>query len=227
MAFDAKEFWENKILPWENGRYETDTSSPALLERLADRASRSLRFRIEITGRLLAPHVAGKKVVELGCGSGILTERILQAGATSYTGYDIAESAISAARERARTFERADSVKYELKPVSDLPPLDADIVFSLGLLDWLTDDELEILFKQSGDADYFHAIAEKRSSISQLIHRAYVQISYGHRTGAYRPRYYTIEDIRRISAPTNDRSIFVYRDPRLSFGALLSTLPIT
>jgi len=226
MDVDPKTFWEEKILHWENGRYEKKTQKASFLEAIADWSSNSLRFRIEVTGRLLAPFVAGKQVVEIGCGSGLLTEGLLAAGAASYTGYDIAETAIGSAKARADEKGFSDNVHYQVCGVSNLPPFGADIVFSLGLLDWLTDAELDALFRASGSADFLHAIAEKRMSLSQYLHRLYVQVAYGHRTGAYRPRYYRVSEMENLIHPYNQSLIHVYRDRRLSFGALVSSLPI-
>ena len=60
MTFDTKEFWEEKILTWENGRYqETGSKAPSVIERVADRASESLRFRLSVTGQILSECVDG------------------------------------------------------------------------------------------------------------------------------------------------------------------------
>jgi len=53
-----------------------------------------------------------------------------------------------------------------------------------------------------------------------------VQLAYGHRTGNYRPRYFTCGHIKALAEATICRPIFAYRNRRLSFGALLSSLPI-
>lgn len=222
---DPRKFWEEKIIGWEEGRYG-QSDKGGLLEAAANRASRSLRFRIKIAGELLAPHVSGKKVVELGCGSGLLAPVLMQAGAESYLGLDIAENAIDAANDRARELGLPDTVGFKVARVADLDDLDADLVFSLGLLDWLSDDELEKLFRVSGQAHFLHAIAEKRFSIFQWLHRLYVQLAYGHRTGSYRPRYFTAKRIAELAQAQAKRPAYVYRDPRLSFGALVSSLPV-
>jgi len=226
MTVEPKKFWEGKILGWEQGRYGQKEKRSSVLEKLADRSSASLRFRMEITGQLLVPHVEGKRIVEIGCGSGLLSETLLAAGAQSYIGYDIAENAIDHASRSAAKSGFSDKARYEVAAVSDLPDLEADLVFSLGLLDWLTDEELKTVFKVGGSADFLHAIAEKRASLSQLIHRAYVQMAYGHKTGSYRPRYYRISEIELLLRPYTDAKLHVYRDPLLSFGALVSSLPI-
>ena len=194
-----------------------------LLEWIANRSSMSLRFRVAITPELLQPYLAGKRVVELGCGSGIMASKLIQYGAASYLGIDIAEVAIETARTRYGHNPKAD---FLATSVADMPFLSADLVISLGLFDWLTDTEISEVFRKSGSADFLHAIAERRPGFQQLLHRSYVQLAYGYRTDAYRPRYFKCDHIGRLAALAVKRPIYVFRSWRLSFGALLSSLPI-
>jgi SAM-dependent methyltransferase len=224
MTVSPKQFWEVKILSWEEGRYKNPGERVGFVERIANRVSDSLRFRIAITPELLKPHLPGKRVVELGCGSGLLAPRFMAYGAKSYLGIDIAERAIAEAR---RQFVHGGSaMRFEVGDVGTMGPLDADLIVSLGLLDWLTDAEIATMFENSGGADVFHAIAEKRNHIHQYIHRFYVYLAYAHRTGCYRPRYLTCRHIQQLADQVVPRPLYVYRDKRLSFGALISTLPI-
>jgi len=98
------------------------------------------------------------------------------------------------------------------------------LVISLGLFDWLMDDEIADVFRKSGSSDFLHAIAERRPGIQQWLHRSYVQLAYGYRTDQYRPRYFTCDRIKSLADVR--RPLHVYRSWRLSFGALISSLPI-
>ncbi len=226
MSVDPKAFWEEKILTWEEGRYEPRKAKGGVLERIADASSRSLRYRIKIAVELLEPHVKGRSVLEIGCGSGLLAQRFIDIGAKSYLGIDIAESAIEIANKRKAEQRWSDRITFKVDTVRDMPPVTDDVVLSLGVLDWLTDEELAILFAKQGRADFLHAIAEQRISVSQLIHRAYVHVSYGHRTGAYRPRYFPAVDIARIAAKHRPGPFYAFRNTKLSFGALIATFPV-
>jgi len=223
---DPKQFWEHKILSWEKDRYGDNGTEGSLLERIASRSGRSLRFRQTAAYELLRPFVTAKRVVEIGCGSGMLAVGIVAMGAESYRGYDIAESAVEQARQRADAGGITGQATFETASVGDLQSLDADIVISLGLLDWLEDGELDALFRAGGEADYLHAIAEKRLSASQMLHRLYVHLAYGHKTGGYVPRYYAPEEIAAIAGRYIAKPLCVWRDPRLSFGAFVSSMPI-
>jgi SAM-dependent methyltransferase len=177
-----------------------------------------------ITPELLRPYLLNKHVVDLGCGSGRIAGKLIEFGAASYRGVDIAEPAIRLARKRYG--EHDPRTRFEVISVTDMQPIGADLVISLGLFDWLSDDEIASIFQNSGRADFFHAIAERRRGFQQSLHRAYVQLAYGHRTGAYRPRYMTCDHIKRLATAAVDRPIYAYRSRRLSFGALISTFPI-
>jgi SAM-dependent methyltransferase len=223
MAVDPKQFWEAKLLAWEQGRYGSPDRPRGLLEWIANRSSMSLRFRVAITPELLRPYLANKRVVELGCGSGIMAGKLIEYGAASYLGIDIAESAVETARAR---YGDNPKVRFLASSVAEMPPLSADLVISLGLFDWLTDDEIIDLFRKSGSADFLHAIAERQRGIQQWLHRSYVQLAYGYRTNSYRPRYFKCDHVRRLATVAINRPIYVFRSWRLSFGALVSSVPI-
>jgi SAM-dependent methyltransferase len=223
MAIEPKEFWEAKLLNWEQGRYGSPDRPLGFLEWIANRSSSSLRFRVSITPQLLRPFLFNKRVVELGCGSGIIAGKLMECGAASYLGIDIAESAIEKARARYNSDGR---IRFQISSVADMPPISADLVISLGLFDWLMDDEIAHVFRKSGPSDFLHAIAERRPGIQQWLHRSYVQLAYGYRTDRYRPRYFTCDHVKALAAAGARRPLYVYRNWRLSFGALVSSLPI-
>lgn len=225
-AFHVRGFWEGKILDWERGRYSAKGGSGGPLERLADRASDSLRFRMESAAELLAPFVKGRRVIDLGCGTGLLAPSLLAAGAVHYAGYDIAESAIELARARADKEGWADRATFERASLADLERLDGDVVISLGLTDWLTDPELERLFVLGGPAEFLHATSEARPSLQRWLHQLYCYVSYGYRTQGYVPRYLETPAIAAMARRHRQGPVYVWRHRRLSFGAYITSLPV-
>ena len=120
-----------------------------------------------------------------------------------------------------------DVVRYETGAILDLVSLDADIVFSLGLLDWLTPEEIKHIGAISGGAHFLHAISERRPTLAQYLHRMYVYLAYAYKTGGYRPQYNKCEEIvidyfKRL----NMEGINVVREPELSFTTLITDLDV-
>jgi 2-polyprenyl-3-methyl-5-hydroxy-6-metoxy-1,4-benzoquinol methylase len=227
LKTDRREFWEQKILEWEANRYEGTDPKPSLLERLASKASASLRFRIAVAPELLAPHVRGKRILDIGCGSGLIAAPLIRHGAAAYIGVDIAPTAIANAKERASRSGISSHTTFHVAAVEDLASCEADIVVSLGLLDWLSDEELEYVFQASRNGQFFHAIAERRAALSQFVHRTYCWLSYGRKNGGYVPRYYRVGEMEALATRHHAGPFHVWRDRHLSFGAFFTSFDLT
>ena len=100
--------------------------------------------------------IKNKNIVELGCGSGFLAQKFIEKGANSYIGYDISEKAILRAKELVKEKNESGKINFYAKPILDLEKLKADYVFSLGLTDWLTDEEIDHMLRVSSDCDILH-----------------------------------------------------------------------
>jgi SAM-dependent methyltransferase len=220
-----REFWDHKITGWEAGRYERQPGQ-GIMELFANRASNSIRFRLDKGLELIRPHCKGARVVEFGCGTGRLTSALLDAGAAHYTGVDIAPSAIEVARKNAEAAGITDRAEFHIGGIDVLGKvIEADIVFSLGLADWLEDDVIQELLQLSPGAKILHSFSERRSDFSQWIHRMYVYFAYGHRTKAYVPRYHTEAEILNLVSEGRRPNSRVLRYPKMSFGVFLTDLP--
>ena len=226
MKLNKKDFWENKIIGWEDIRYKSKSDKLNFFEKFVNKTNKTLIFRLNTALQILKPLVKNKKVVELGCGSGFLAYEIINSGATSYVGYDISENAIARAIEISKKKSYEGKSKFYAKSIKDIPLLDADYVFSLGLTDWLTADELDHLFNVSKNSDNLHSISEDKKTISQLLHKAYVFLSYGRRTEGYSPRYLKSDKIANLIKAKTNKNVFQYRHKQMSFGLFLSTFQI-
>jgi len=222
---EPKAFWNAKILGWEASRYGS-AAAPDLIEEVAGRISSSVRFRLETAARLLAPHLHGRRVVELGCGSGLLAELLMKLGAKAYEGYDISDVAIGRAKERAAHAPHRAAMHFGVAAVADLPSQGDALVVSLGLVDWLSPQEIGHLFRIGRQGSCLHGASERRRSLAQFIHRAYVQFSYGWKNGGYVPRYHRMAELAAIAEREGVSRLNVYRHRRLRFGVLLSDLPL-
>tara|TARA_Y100000588_G_scaffold306271_1_gene329876 strand:- start:1235 stop:1933 length:699 start_codon:yes stop_codon:yes gene_type:complete len=223
---DARGFWDQKIRTWDETRYRISGNDSSILEKLAGRASSSVRFRLEATVELLSDHVAGKTILDLGCGSGRLAEPLLRAAAHRYIGVDFSQTAIDVARKSSAEAEIAGKAQFEVGDAVAYSDPDADIVVSSGLFDWLTTAQISTLFAVNKNKDFLHSFSEKRFDVSQWAHRAYCYLAYGHRTRSYVPRYYSEAEIIALAGKHGSRFAPTVRHRRLRFGAIISSLPL-
>ena len=224
MKTDKKQFWEKKIIGWEDIRYKR-IEKGNFFENLVNRTNKTLIYRLETALKILSPYVKDKKVVELGCGSGFLSDEFIKMGASSYTGYDISEIAIERANKISNSNQNA-KINFIAETVTNIQTLDADYVFSLGLTDWLTDEELEHMFYITRNSHNLHSISEDRLSLSQSLHKLYVYLSYGRKNSKYVPRYYNTNKIENLIKKNSNKDTYVFRHKKLSFGTFVSSFAI-
>lgn len=218
-----REFWNEKLIGWEEDRYSSGAQGRGFLENLARQFS-GLPERMATAQRVLMPRVAGKRIIEVGCGTGALAESLIEAGAESYLGFDIADSAVSSAQERVNKAGLSEKIEFRQGGVADIVDVEADIVFSMGLLDWLTHSEIESVFALVEGAEYLHSFSEKSLSIWRLIHIVYVFIAYGHKTGKYKPAYHTLAELSEIALRHNTKPIVPIRKAGMRFGCFMTSL---
>ena len=221
---NPQSFWDRKITSWEAGRYELP-SNQGIVEYFANKASKSIRFRLDKGMELIRPHCNGARVVEFGCGTGRLAKAIVDAGAIKYTGIDIAPSAIQLAVENAKKTGISDRAEFTIGGVNALGKnIEADIVFSLGLADWLDDEVIRELVEISPSANILHTFSERRATFSQWIHRLYVHIAYGHKTKSYVPKYHSEAEILDFVSSSRRPNARILRYLDMSFGIFLTDL---
>lgn len=221
MKFDPSTFWNNKILQWEKDKYFTHRTIVFSFD-----VNSSIKKRIELARTVLKDSVSGRTVLELGCGSALLMEDILSFGAKKYIGVDISATAINAAKSRVSASENSSKVELINKNITELPPMKADICFSLGLFDWLKLEDISMLHEKTQAEFYFHTFSEKKKfSLTQIFHRVYVYFMYGHRNNRYVPQYHSEDEITKALNPDLKTNSHYFRHPELSFGCLVYKLP--
>ncbi len=213
MKSHIKEFWDKKIIGWEQDKYERQKKIDVNV---------SLKERLKIAGRILQSGLVGSKIVELGCGSGRLLPIIAKLPHIHYVGIDVSPVAIAEAQKRAKELGIEERVNLIAGSIVDHSFEKVDLVFSLGLLDWLSDEEMNLMIKNVRAPHFFHSFSEQRPSLSQFLHRLYVFSFYGHKDPSYVPRYYTDEEMFGLLRGEN---VKFYRSKKLSFGTFCYDLP--
>jgi len=129
----VKDFWEGHV----NNEYYTDAArgSPEYFAAIVARRYRHHYHLGELFQRLQGEGVAGKTLLEIGCGIGIDTVSLADLGFREVVGVDLTESAIQVARQRA-AIEGRHTLRFEVANGEQLPFPDAsfDIVYSFGVI---------------------------------------------------------------------------------------------
>jgi SAM-dependent methyltransferase len=178
-------FWNQKIINWEQSKYAPH---------------KFFDFNINVKSRrkwavdFLLQHGRGKKVLEIGCGSGGILNDLTGAGFASYHGIDFSAVAISAAKERKITLPFP--VNFSVGSMQDIANEEYDLFFSLGLIDWLDQSEIDALFRANRNTIWLHSYSSSDFSILRKIHETYVYLKYGRKNQAYVPKYWTDKQMR-------------------------------
>jgi ubiquinone/menaquinone biosynthesis C-methylase UbiE len=214
-------FWDSKILGWEKDKYESRVTG---LRHLFD-VNRSLKTRMDLARSAIRAVGPGTTILELGCGSALLLPEIVHSKVKRYVGVDISTVAIARARAHAEHYASRCSIEFLTGEAQAMDLPEADLCFSLGLLDWLEPEEMSNLLRSINCRYYLHSYSRYEHSLRQALHRLYVYSMYGHKYRRYTPRYYTEQSIDEIFSECCGEPPAHFRSPRLSFGALAYRLP--
>lgn len=227
MGFDKKKFWDEKIVGWEHKRYSFKPVKPVKSGALPVNGislGSTLQFRLQKSVEILKPYLAGKNLLELGCGSGLLLSALSDSKIEKYTGIDWAPSAIDKADAKYQSSDQMFPSKFIAGNFMETKFPDFDVVVALGVLDWLEMEEIDVLFSTIQPKKFLFSISENRNSISRWFHSIYVFLTYGWRNEGYTPKYYKVDEIIRIALDHGYNDVKVFRDPRMSFGILIYQL---
>lgn len=198
----ARTFWERRIQGWDRSRYA---------------GTNPVSWRARSAAARISPICTGRVVVDLGCGGGRLLELLQTSGARQLIGMDFSLAALQLARVRCdgrqTCFVEGDVV------CDDLP--DGDLYVGLGLLDWLTDQQIGQLFQKLRGRDFFFSFSERRASLLRWIHQLYCWLSFGWRQPGYVPRYFSQHELSWLAQQAGYPPPESAREARLHFGAFL------
>ncbi len=216
FSINKSQYWDGRILNWEYRNYFQKRPF-----------SFSLRSRRALFLQLMKNHLAGKRIVELGCGSGLLIEDLFRAGISRYTGYDFSQIAISNAAARASQLGLTGQTQFVCRNVTEeiTEISTSDFCFSLGLMDWLEDHEIVTALTQHPAIAQIHSFSENRMLIARLLHSSYVGVTYGRNSGGYLPRYRSRSEVDRHFANSGLSIPIYFTNIRMTFSTFAHNLP--
>lgn len=178
-AREVKQYWDRKIRLWEASVYDRNTQGLSPLERLATLFRSLVKGRMEEAAAVLAGWIPGKTVVDVGCGSGLLAERLLDAGAAKVTGLDIAPAGIASAQDRLvrRGIDRSRYEFREQNLATHPETPQADVTVGLGFLDYLDPSEIVALFRHIRSPKFLFSFPERQYSVRMLLHEGYLRLA--------------------------------------------------
>ena len=143
------EYWNKNLSSWERSAYFKDESTgqkSTMLDRFSTYfRGDSIYNRMDGAFKIIKEHVPGLKILDVGCASGRFSVRMLEAGADSVIGVDVATSAIEMANQRLRGSPYEDKASFTKIDVTEkdgaLP--DVALVTSLGVIEYFDKASLE------------------------------------------------------------------------------------
>jgi predicted TPR repeat methyltransferase len=196
-------------MAWEKSRY-------SLLSQF-NPFSWTVQRRMSAARRLLRDDFKRRsRILDLGCGSGLLAQAILDDPARRYNGVDFSKAAVSAARRRFS--DRADRIRFEQRDVLDGPGWEAPLIVFLGLLDWLDEREMLLLFRKLKGETLCFSFTEAESGAAGLLYRRYRRCA----DKTYRARDFLESKIAAAAKSAGYRIDRIMRVSRLDPGRLVT-----
>lgn len=215
----SKNYWNNKIIEWENSIGKTGNVS--FIELLASYFRKPLKVRSEICIKILKPFVKYKAVLELGCGSGFFAFKLFDLCKPKHIyGVDIAKNAIKRAQEICKDRNLTNKFTFSEGDVISTRLIKSDITIGLGLLDYLTPEEIRALFKNIKSKYFLFTFAEKKFSLLRYLHIIYLWSQK-----CPKHFYYTQTEITNCIGDNYGKLHFL-RNKKLSFGCIVHNLPV-
>lgn len=205
-----EKYWDEKIKEWTRVSYGKKVSHVSLIERLANLFRDPITGRMAVALEIVRPKVKNKTILDMGCGLGDFCFAVLKYQPRKVIGIDLSGVAIKEAQKRAAKKKVGKKVKFIQGNVIGMKKLPKfDMAVGLGFIDYLNEEELKTLFRLFSGRYFFFSVFEKKLSLVNLIHAAYVKSQKC--PGAFK---YSREELRKI-VPRNLKPYFLERDKML------------
>ncbi|MEE9552788.1 MAG: class I SAM-dependent methyltransferase [candidate division Zixibacteria bacterium] len=152
----------------------------------------SVRIRFDLAFEMLGD-LTGKKVLDIGCGSGRYMFESVKRGASFVSGLDAADGALDFARKIARDFNVSDQVEFVNVDFLDYSSEGKfDVIFAVGYFDYIFESALHLAKMLELSNGIIYASFPKRWSILSAIRKVRLALN------GCPVRYYTKKNIRKL-----------------------------
>ena len=146
---NLKDFWDNHINDWSSA-YKKDYKNLSLIERFAHLVRiNQLQKRQKFVLSFIKNKINNKKILELGCGNGVLSKEIIKLRPSHLTCVDISEKAINLTKDELKT--STGQIEFIIANIEDLE-IDFnnyDIIIGLGISQYLNIEIINKIFFSS------------------------------------------------------------------------------
>jgi cyclopropane fatty-acyl-phospholipid synthase-like methyltransferase len=211
---ESGKYWQEHVLSWEAGAYYKDRSTkPAIWDRVSSIfRGPAMYVRMDAALELVSPHLAGLRVLDIGCGSGRFAFQLLAAGAERVVGIDVSPAAIEAADAQRRQSPFADRLEFKVmdvtRPDAELP--EVDLITALGVIEYFDAPTLSALLGNFNTRyfllDFPDSEGRKRDRLTWYLRQVYLRLNRC--PGVY---LYSQDEFRRIAAKHGFEARFARR----------------
>ncbi len=207
---DQGEYWKKHVMNWEAGAYYRDAGrAMPFWERVAALLrGNGMYVRMEAARKMVAPHVRGLTVLDIGCASGRFAFQLMEAGAQKVIGLDVSPEAIEAANRRRSLSPYADRLEFRVgdlrQPSLELPQV--DLITALGVLEYFDAPSLDALLAKFRTRyfllDFPDEEGRRRTWLIWNLRQIYLRIN-----GCPGVHLYSKDEFRRVAAAHGFRDL--------------------
>jgi SAM-dependent methyltransferase len=221
---ESGKYWKEHVLSWEAGAYYKDRRTrPSFWDRTsAIFRGRAMYVRMDAALQLVSPHVAGRQVLDIGCGSGRFAFELLAAGAERVVGVDVSPAAIEAADAQRRQSPSADRLDFRImdvtNPETELPQV--DVITALGVIEYF---DAPALSRVLGNFNTKHFLIDfpdvegrKRNRLTWYLRQVYLSVNRC--PGVY---LYSQDEFRRMAVEHGFEGVWFTRRSAFDFATNL------
>ena len=210
---ESAKYWEEHLSSWEASAYYKEGQQNA---NWWDRLSTIFRgdamyVRMNTALDLVAPHINGLSVLDVGCASGRFSFRMLKAGASKVYGTDISNKAIESAQKHSAELGLQDKLDFSVadvvQPKSPLPTV--DLVTALGVIEYFNAEDMST-FLGNLRTKYilldFPDLGRRKEFPTWILRQVYIRVN--RLPGVF---LYSLDEFAKIAEPFGFKNLRVVK----------------